>query len=171
MTITPETLAWLRQSAAVDGAAYSQVLLHLLERVEALEAKYETQRRATLEWGEDVDKLKRWSDDHLKRIMALEQPKQDKLDRLIALDRDNGEPAPASAQAVLDAFLKAPMGHSHVDDDLIAIAAALRAVADQVDAVNVPDHIRGDAYWSYRNGRAAAKAHLIAIADELEGQQ
>jgi hypothetical protein len=35
----PETLAWLRQSAAVDGAAYSQVLLHLLERVEALEQR------------------------------------------------------------------------------------------------------------------------------------
>jgi hypothetical protein len=33
------TLAWLRQSAAVDGAAFSQVLLHLLERVEALEHK------------------------------------------------------------------------------------------------------------------------------------
>jgi hypothetical protein len=33
------TLAWLRQSAAVDGAAYSQVLLHLLERVEALEQR------------------------------------------------------------------------------------------------------------------------------------
>jgi hypothetical protein len=52
--LPPETLAWLRQSAAVDGAAYSQVLLHLLERVE-----------------------------------ALEQPKQDKLDRLIALDRED----------------------------------------------------------------------------------
>ena len=44
-----------------------------LERVEALEAKYETQRLATLEWGKDVDKLMRWIDDHLKRIMALEQ--------------------------------------------------------------------------------------------------
>ena len=41
-----------------------------------------------------------------------------------------------AAQAVLDAFLKAPMGQSHVDDDLIAIAAALRAAADQV----VPEH-------------------------------
>lgn len=71
--IPAEVLAWLRQSAAVDGAAYSQVLLHLLERVEALEAKYETQRLATLEWGKDVDKLMRWTDDHLKRIMALEQ--------------------------------------------------------------------------------------------------
>ena len=35
--LPPTTLTWLRQSAAVDGAAYSQVLLHLLERVEALE--------------------------------------------------------------------------------------------------------------------------------------
>jgi hypothetical protein len=37
MTISPETLAWLRQCAALDGAAYPQVLLHLLDRVEALE--------------------------------------------------------------------------------------------------------------------------------------
>ena len=35
---TPETLAWLRQCAALDGAVYPQVLLHLLDRVEALEA-------------------------------------------------------------------------------------------------------------------------------------
>jgi len=36
----PETtLAWLHQSAAVDGAAYSQVLLQLLERVESLERR------------------------------------------------------------------------------------------------------------------------------------
>jgi hypothetical protein len=33
------------------------------------------------------------------------------------------------AQAVMDAFLRAPMGQSHVDDDLIAIAAVLRAAA------------------------------------------
>jgi hypothetical protein len=38
-SLPPETLAWLRQSAAVDGAAYTQVLLHLLERVEALEQR------------------------------------------------------------------------------------------------------------------------------------
>jgi hypothetical protein len=38
VSITPQTKSWLRQSAAVDGAAYSQVLLYLLERVEALEA-------------------------------------------------------------------------------------------------------------------------------------
>jgi len=38
-SLPPETLAWLHQSAAVDGATYSQVLLHLLERVEALERR------------------------------------------------------------------------------------------------------------------------------------
>jgi len=35
--IPAEGLAWLQQSARVHGATYSQVLLHLLERVEALE--------------------------------------------------------------------------------------------------------------------------------------
>jgi hypothetical protein len=72
-SLPPETLAWLRQSAALDGAVVSQTLLNLLERVEALEKKHETQRLATLEWGEDVNRLMRWIDDHLKRIMALEQ--------------------------------------------------------------------------------------------------
>ena len=44
----------------------------LVDRVEALEARYETQRQATLAWGKDVDNHGRWIDDHLKRIMALE---------------------------------------------------------------------------------------------------
>jgi hypothetical protein len=35
----PETLAWLRQAAAVDGYVEPQLLLHLLERVEALEQR------------------------------------------------------------------------------------------------------------------------------------
>mgnify|MGYP007073106820 CR=1 FL=1 len=49
---------------------------NLLDRIEALEGKYETMRLATLEWGEDVDKVKRWSDQHLQRIMALEASQQ-----------------------------------------------------------------------------------------------
>ena len=96
----PETLAWLRHAASC-GKADAQLTLHILERLEALERKYETQRLATLEWGKDVDKLMRWIDDHLKRIMALEaaqqQPHQDKLDRLIALDQENEAPAPEPA--------------------------------------------------------------------------
>ena len=68
-----------------------------------------------------------------------------------------------AAQAVLDAFLKAPMGQSHVDDDLIAIAAALRAAADQV----VPEfwHEDEDIYgWTMQDIRK----ELLAIAAELE---
>ncbi|NCX56074.1 MAG: hypothetical protein EBW87_02635 [Burkholderiaceae bacterium] len=45
---------------------------NIVDRVKALEAKYETMRLATLEWGEDVDKVKRWSDQHLQRIEKLE---------------------------------------------------------------------------------------------------
>ena len=56
-----------------DGLA---ALRGLRARVEALEGKYETMRLATLEWGEDVDKVKRWSDQHLQRIMALEAAQQ-----------------------------------------------------------------------------------------------
>lgn len=69
-----------------------------------------------------------------------------------------------AAQAVLDAFLKAPMGQSHVDDDLIAIAAALRAAADQV----VPEfwHEDEDVYgWTMQDIRKK----LFAIAAKLEG--
>jgi len=45
---------------------------NIVDRVKALEAKYETMRLAALEWGEDVDKVKRWSDQHLQRIEKLE---------------------------------------------------------------------------------------------------
>ena len=57
MTISEETLAWLRQSAFAGGVVYSQVLLHLLERVERverLEVKCEAQRLATLAQLEGV---------------------------------------------------------------------------------------------------------------------
>jgi hypothetical protein len=37
--LSPQALAWLRQSVLADGSTYSRVLLHLLERVEALEAR------------------------------------------------------------------------------------------------------------------------------------
>lgn len=47
-------------------------LAKLQARVEELEGKYETMRLATLEWGKDVDKVKRWSDQHLQRIQGLE---------------------------------------------------------------------------------------------------
>jgi hypothetical protein len=50
-----------------------------------------------------------------------------------------------------------------------AAAAVLREGADQADAANVPDYIRGDVYWPYRHGRAAATEYFRALAAELEG--
>ena len=64
-----------------------------------------------------------------------------------------------AAQAVMDAFLKAPMGQSHVDDDLIAIAAALRAAADAIEPVDITQ----DHEWLLEQ--------LLAIAAELEGNE
>ncbi len=57
---------------AMYGDPAFRCILELRARVELLEGKYETQRLATLEWGADVDKVKRWSDEHLQRIMKLE---------------------------------------------------------------------------------------------------
>jgi len=59
-------------SKAEPSNSWDNCILELRSRIEVLEGKYETMRLATLEWGEDVDKLKRWSDQHLQRIMALE---------------------------------------------------------------------------------------------------
>jgi hypothetical protein len=72
---TPEQWADTESWAAEKLSCYSCVL-ELRARVEALEVKYETQRLATLEWGADVDTVKRWSDQHLQRIMALEAAQQ-----------------------------------------------------------------------------------------------
>jgi hypothetical protein len=72
-----------------------------------------------------------------------------------------------AAQAVLDAFFKAPMGQSYVDDDLNAIAAALRAAADQVLAAQWEGRIPPDAAHSL--GINWTRDALQAIAAELEG--
>jgi hypothetical protein len=68
---TPEQ--WANVDRWFDlGCSVPSCILELRARVEELEAQYETQRLATLEWGKDVDNHGRWIDDHLKRIMALE---------------------------------------------------------------------------------------------------
>jgi hypothetical protein len=59
-------------AAASPPTSWDSCILELRSRVAELEAKYETMRLATLEWGADVDKVKRWSDQHLQRIKALE---------------------------------------------------------------------------------------------------
>ena len=72
-----------------------------------------------------------------------------------------------AAQAVLDAFLKAPMGQSHVDDDLIAIAAALRAAADQVVPLSYED-VWADGRMLQYEKQDPVREKLLAIAAELE---
>jgi propanediol dehydratase small subunit len=49
------------------------------------------------------------------------------------------------------------------------LAAAFRAAAAQIAAGEVPPNLTGDVYWPWRNGRATAEEHLLAIATELEG--
>jgi len=68
---TPEQWADIEERAE-DCQGGPACLLELRARVEALEAKYETMRLATLEWGKDVENLQRWSDQHLLRIERLE---------------------------------------------------------------------------------------------------
>jgi hypothetical protein len=77
-----------------------------------------------------------------------------------------------AAQAVLDAFLKAPMGQSHVDDDLIAIAAALRAAADQVAPevyFSHTDHRDWDKGMEAKSDEI--REAILVIAAELEGNR
>ncbi len=61
-----------------------------------------------------------------------------------------------AAQAVLDAFLKAPC------DNKLSVAAALRTAADQV--VPQPKYS-----WDVSSENRFIRRQLLAIADELEG--
>jgi hypothetical protein len=65
-------------------------------RIVDVERKYETLRLAVLEWGKGFDTHGRLIDKLWQRIEALEAaqrpPHQDKLDRLMALNADDGEP-------------------------------------------------------------------------------
>ena len=133
----------------------NQEITELRAMVEALEAKYETMRLATLEWGKDVDKVMRWSDQHLLRIERLETgatcphivsshggtsycdlalQTQDKLDRLIAQDRDD---APTRAGSLVERVALAISGvedSSCWDDETVNWAPEARAAIREVAA-------------------------------------
>jgi len=78
-----------------------------------------------------------------------------------------------AAQAVLDAFANASDGE-YVDgewqqDDVGQLAAALRAVADQVVPVEVHPEVYEDCcQYSDVKTRAGIRAAILAIATELE---
>ena len=73
-----------------------------------------------------------------------------------------------AAQAVLDAYWKSPWDPSLQHEDRYAIAAALRAAADQVLAVEWEGRIEPDAM--HRLGINWTRDALHAIAAELEAQ-
>jgi len=76
------------------------------------------------------------------------------------------------AQAVMDAFFKAPMQRTHIADDYHALAAALRAAADQV-APN-EEHPEQSQFWDAEADREWQNSQhfrrqLLDIAAELGG--
>ena len=73
------------------------------------------------------------------------------------------KPLSPAAQAVVDAAITG-RGYLHP-----AIAAALRAAADQAADLQVPWSYTGESYQTYDKGLHAAAEHLRAIAAELEG--
>ena len=73
-------------------------------------------------------------------------------------------PLSPAAQAVLDAYWKAPC------DNKRSVAAVLRAAADQV-VPEEPLH-NGDQRWMFeRDARQACRHQLLVIAAELEGAE
>jgi hypothetical protein len=73
-----------------------------------------------------------------------------------------------AAQAVLDAYLTAPLHNDHRMADRLGIAAALRAAADQV--APEPDDIdKGSLSLAAIRNRCKVRDELLAIAAELEG--
>ncbi len=73
-----------------------------------------------------------------------------------------------AAQAVLDAYWKSPWDPSLQHEDRYAIAAAMRAAADQVLAAQWEGRIEPDTAHSL--GINWSRDALHAIADELEAQ-
>jgi hypothetical protein len=72
-----------------------------------------------------------------------------------------------AARAVLDAFVGDPTERDELEDDRRYLAAALRAAADQVLAVQWEGRIEPDTAHSL--GVNWTRDALLAIADELEG--
>jgi len=69
-----------------------------------------------------------------------------------------------AALAVMDAFGTYPLRADHISEDLVpALAAALRAAADQVVPVPI-DAKTSEEHWAL----LGVKNKLLAIADELE---
>lgn len=118
----------LEEAAHKHTVETSANILALASRVETLEGKYETQRLATLEWGKDVDKVKRWSDQNLRRIEALETNSSAGL----ASSNHPAKPDSSLVERVAEVMRTAAAVHriAHPwDDGAIYARAAIQVVA------------------------------------------
>lgn len=68
-----------------------------------------------------------------------------------------------AAQAIVDQWIT---DLREGKSSMAAVAAALRVAATQ--PYDVPCHIQGDNYWTYRDGVEAERERNLAIAAELE---
>ena len=75
-----------------------------------------------------------------------------------------------AAQAVLDAYWKSPWDPSLQHEDRYAIAAALRAAADQVVPERCLARFPSDSEWQdgFTDANERIRAELLSIAAELE---
>jgi hypothetical protein len=134
---------WALIQDCADDFSPESCILELRARVEALEAKSETQCLAILDWGKDVEAIKCWNEQQVRRVMALEADAKanqretfptldralrnsDKLDRLIAQDRDD---APAPTDSLVERVADAIHRNGDGDDFHEEARAAIREVA------------------------------------------
>ena len=138
----PETLAWLRQSAAVDGATYSQVLLHLLERIEKLEVCDREDANCWASVRQSMHRLR-------ERIEALEQQSTCRQPLRVP-------PTPEVAPVATDKELeKLADGHMAMD------GATGSMCLEHLDFGRA----------CYNLGRKQSAAHLLSLEKELERER
>jgi hypothetical protein len=118
---SPETLAWLHQSASLTGSTYSQVLLYLLERVEALEADATEQSQSGSFCNEAI----------VRRLEALERrPTPGTVD--LAFPAPEAAPPVVAIRAALERLVKLRNTDTHAllgSDWHEAFVAACAALA------------------------------------------
>jgi len=100
--IPAEGMAWLQQSARVHGATYSQVLLHVLERIELLDQDAIEQSKSNRFSFEAVIKRLELLEAAQQHDTLLIGGPQNKLDRLIEMDSDDDALTPEAAPVATD---------------------------------------------------------------------
>jgi hypothetical protein len=162
--IPAEGLAWLHQSARVHGATYSQVLLHVLERIELLDKDSIEQSKSNSFCFEAVIK-------RLEKLEAAENLRQQ------GEDAEHAAPTPEAAPVATDEELwSLSANHPHSPNSAIAALRACYDLGRQHGAAQpsaphptppAPEPVApvSDSKMAAYNHRAAAR---FAILDRLE---